>query len=801
MDAASLEETLAGLAAGRVDDEALLECARWALAGDGRVERLREAWPAETLPIIEDYFCVACLGQGASGAVFKALRLKEPSGFVALKLLQFSSPEQGDRFREREIGILKSLDCPYVARHLDSGSVGGMHYLVMELVAGRPLDEYLAECAPTLESKLAVFARVCRVVGGLHAKGVIHRDLKPKHVLVDRDGQPWIVDFGLSAVHSDEWPTRIRRAQTELGHILGTIKYMSPEQAWGGLMKVDHRSDIWSLGVMLYEIVTEGDYPYSLNPVGDMTGHDALLHRIQTETPKKPRIRGRAYGASLETLISRCLTYEREHRLESAAALADDVQRCLHRKPILTRRLPLGKRLRRIGIGLAANWRVGLWGGTVVATLVFLSLVSVVFGVRREAVAQDYGRDTRRALEVAGPAVGPQGFVIVGISEESISRVPELAAAERVQGVSRDIRTWRAMHGRIMERLGEAAPQAVLWDYYFRTAQPGDAAFVEGVRSLARAGVPVVLAVDRYRPEGRPDLSDALFGPIEDVARHGLILARDMVKRQGEFLMAMRRGENMYPAVVLAAFAAVVQPDCRVAIDWPAPSRSLHLVYRAQGGGRDPGVDDVGLTTVYEVSEDRLGTQRGDVLGFKAFPLERPEVWAGRQISYEKVLEATPEELRTFVSGKIVVIGDVRQSRLFFKADRYPVRYGTEIVEDVPGCYLLANAVSGLLANRYLKSESPLTKSAFVGVAVLALLACLVPPKLALWKCFGSVRGRVFALVVLAAGALGCTGVLVLTHSGVGVHAAMFGAAVCMAMAASFAIEFTRNRYRVPAMS
>jgi CHASE2 domain-containing sensor protein len=801
MDEASLAETLAGLAAGRVDDEALLECARWALDGEGRPERLREAWPADKLPIIEDYFCVARLGQGASGAVFKALRLSEPPGFVALKLLQFSEPEEGDRFREREIGILKSLDCPHVARHLDSGAVGGMQYLVMELVDGRPLDAYLADCAPTLESKLAVFARVCRVVAGLHAKGVIHRDLKPKHVLVDRDGQPWIVDFGLSAVRSDDWPTRIRQAQTELGHILGTIKYMSPEQAWGGLMKVDHRSDIWSLGVMLYEIVTGGDYPYSLEPVGDMTGHDALLHRIQTEMPRRPRIPGRPYGASLETLTSRCLTYEPEHRLESAAALADDVERCLQRKPIRTRRLPLGERLRRIGIGLAANWRVGLWGSTVVATLVLLSVVSLVFGVRREAVARDYGSDTRRALRAAGPALRPQGFVIAGISEESIRRVPELAAAEGIQGVSGDIKTWRAVHGRIMERLAEAAPRAVLWDYYFRTVQPGDAAFVEGVRSLAQAGVPVVLAVDQYLPDGRPELSSALFDPTEDVVRHGLILARDMVKRQGEFLMVMRRGENTYPALVLAAFAAVAQPDCRAAIDWPAPSRSLRLVYRARRGRQDPGVDDVGLTTVYEASKGRLGTQPGDVLGFKAFALERPEVWERRQISYESLLEATPEELRQLAGDKIVVIGDVRENRLFFNADRYPVRYGTEIVENVPGCYLLTNAVCGLLANRYLKSESPLTKSAFVGVAVLALLACLVSPKLALWKCFGSRRGRVAVIVLLAAGGLACTAILVLTRSGVGVHAAMFGAAGCMAMAASLAIEFTRNRYRVPATS
>ena len=796
---AFMTDTLARLANGTAGDDELLACARAALADRACLEQLRAGWPMDQLPIIDDYYCVARLGQGALGVVFKALTLRHGPRFVALKLLQFTSKEAEERFREREVEILSTLECPHVARCLDYGRTGGTMYMAMELVDGQPLDEYLDEHTSSLDEKLEVFQRVCRVVADLHAKGVVHRDLKPKHVLVDQQGRPWIIDLGLSAVHGADWPTRVRNARTELGRILGTVKYMSPEQAWAGLLPVDHRTDIWALGIMLYEIAADGDYPYVLDPVGDLTGSEALLHRIQTEVPKRPRISSAKDAGALATLISRALAYEPERRIDSADILASDLDRYLTRQSIRTKPLPLLYRVQRIAIGLAAHWRIGLWLCTVSVVLVFLFALSLVFGVRWRTAGEDYGKDTRRSLLAAQGSSPGDGIAIVGVFDDSIKAVPALARGQGISGVTQNIRTWRAVHGRLMQRLARAGPRAVVWDYYFRTRQTGDGEFVHGVQALRRAGVPVALAVNRYDNEGRPDLSSQLFEPIADFVRHGLILAHGTVLREGELVMALRRGDDVYPALALAAFAGIVHPDCKMVIDWQDSGKTIRLIHHPRTTDSEfPSVDHVGLTTVFNASKTRLTIQEGDVLGCKAFTLTMPDYWREHTVAYEKLLTASEEELADAIGGKVVIIGDLRTPRLFFKRDRHRVRYGTQIMDDVPGCYLLADALRGLLANRYLRSEAPLTASAFVGAAVLALFACLVTPKVFASGWFHSRWARRGILIALLSGSLICALALTVVRSRLGVYATMFGTAICLAMAASFVIEFVRTRHRLP---
>ena len=802
MNAALVDEVLRKLAAGQAGDKELLDCAHWAMADGANLAHLRAGWPTDELPIIESYYSVARLGEGASGVVFKALALTGELGFVALKLLQFHVGGADRRFREREIEILKSLNCPHVARYLASGVSGGTMYLAMELVEGQTLDKHLAQHTGSLKDKLALFRLVCDVVAGLHAQGVIHRDLKPKHVLVDRDGQPWVVDFGLSAVQSEDWPTRVRRAQTELGNILGTVKYMSPEQAWGGLIPVDHRTDIWSLGIMLYEIATDGDYPYDLDPVDGMVGHDALLHRIQTEVPKAPRIAEPGYADALGTLISRCLAHEPKRRIDSAETLALDVSRSLVREAIHTRRLPLWYRLQRIAIGLAARRRGGLWAAVVCGVLVFLFAVAAIFGVRWEVSGEDYGRDTRRSLATAGGDSDAK-IIVVGITDQSIPVVPELAGRMHIEGVNPDTRSWRAVHGWLMERLAEAKPRAVLWDLFFRTRQSGDAGFVRGAEALRRADVPLALAVQRYQENGQPELSADLFEPLANSVAHGLILARDMVAREGEFVLALRRGNEVYSALVLDAFAAIAQPKCLAAIDWNDVNKELRLVYYPRSGTvATPAVDRIGLTSVFEVVRPLPGALLGDILGCKAFTLHRPEWWADRTIAYEELLTLDSAELARTVRGAVVIFGDLRSSTWVSQADRHRVRYGVELIDDVPGVYLIADAVNGLLTNRYLAAAraptSSLSRLAFGGAALCALLACLLPRRLTARRWPASPAGRTAVVLALLALALICTVVMVMVHDWYAVHAAVLGAAACFAMAASFAIEFVRNRYRMP---
>ncbi len=146
-----MDDLPANLEPGTMDDAALLDAARCASASPETLRAWRERWPTHRLPIVDDYYCTERLGEGATGVVYKAVDMSDEPAFVAIKLLQFGSEEAESRFREREVEILRRLDCPHVARYLDSGTAGGQPYLVMQLVEGTPLDEYFSANPMTLE--------------------------------------------------------------------------------------------------------------------------------------------------------------------------------------------------------------------------------------------------------------------------------------------------------------------------------------------------------------------------------------------------------------------------------------------------------------------------------------------------------------------------------------------------------------------------------------------------------------------------------------------------------------------------
>jgi CHASE2 domain-containing sensor protein/predicted Ser/Thr protein kinase len=751
----------------------------------------------DMLPVVPHTHIVKELGSGRFGVVYKAWWLKDRPRLVALKCLSFGGETERERF-DREIKVLKQIDSPHIVKCLDSGVTGGTRYFVMDLIQGVHLDEYLETSTSSLDEKLALFQRVCGAVAEAHAKGVVHRDLKPRNILIDHAGDPHILDFGICTLETGDWSSSACQTITRFGDIIGTLKYMSPEQAWGGVSgPIDERSDVWSLGVMLYEIVTGGDYPYDLRSTADKPAHEALLDRLRKEMPTLPRLRSIERGRQLEILLERCLAWEPNRRLNSAAQLAEDTGRYRAKQRIKTKPLSAPHRIHRLAVGIATKSRWAALIGLVATLAISLWVMAFAFDVRWRATGYAYGGD--RSVAASAPqGSAADSILLAGISDATINAVVDFARENNIEGVSHEIKSIRAVHGHLMERLASAKPRAVVWDYYFRTPQPGDPAFVGGVERLAEAGVPVVLGVHDYDADGTPELSPHITAALGDRIHHGSVLTRHTVRREGEFLMAIQHPSGeVSPSLSLATLAAVLHPDAQVDIDWSGREPRFDLLYETEPGSYLRVRDRIELTKVFSQRRPQFSVTTEDVVGCKTFELRRPAQWAARTVPYEDLLTCSPDQLRAYVENRVLVFGDLRLARAGFFADRREVRYGGTIVKDVPGCYLMCDAIAGLLDRRYMKSAFPLARATFLLMLLLAVAGGLLPVGVALRPALEPLRVRRLLWLGLGAVFASCFVVMISAESYRAVHLGMAGVSLLMPMCGSFWVEFARGRHRI----
>ena len=280
---------------------------------------------------IGPYKIVRLIGEGGMGLVYEAQQ-SSPARRVAIKVIRLAGASGGRRLRlfQREIRVLSRLRHASIARIYDVGHTPqGAPYFVMELITGRSLVEYCAQADLSLRDRLALFVQTCRAVHYAHQRGVMHRDLKPANILVDNDGVPHVLDFGLSRFTDPE--LNLTRTLSSGQSPLGTLPYMSPEQTRGDPDELDIRTDIYSLGVILYELLT-GQYPY------DVTGPPADVFRTIAETEPAPpgRVRPGIPG-DVATIALKALAKEKDRRYASAANLVDDVERFLAGEAISAR--------------------------------------------------------------------------------------------------------------------------------------------------------------------------------------------------------------------------------------------------------------------------------------------------------------------------------------------------------------------------------------------------------------------------------------------------------------------------------
>ncbi len=276
------------------------------------------------------------IGRGGMGVVYRA-RQKGLDRIVAIKMIlanHLASREQVERFYAEARAAARLQDPRVVSIH-DVGQIHGQHYFAMEYVAGPSLAQLVRAGPLTSEAAARYVLVVARAVARLHLQGVVHRDLKPSNILIDDQGEPCITDFGLAKMLASDGPA------TRSGAIVGTPSYMSPEQAGGKRGRVGPLSDVYSLGAILYELLS-GQPPFEAeSPL------DTLVQVIESEP--QPLLRQRHdIPRSLEQICMRCLEKTPEQRYHSAAALADDLERFLRGEPVEARRLSPWQRLRRL---------------------------------------------------------------------------------------------------------------------------------------------------------------------------------------------------------------------------------------------------------------------------------------------------------------------------------------------------------------------------------------------------------------------------------------------------------------------
>jgi WD40 repeat protein/serine/threonine protein kinase len=511
----------------------------------GDPDELGAAWdePMGERPgaVIGPYKLLEQIGEGGFGVVYMAEQQQPVRRKVALKVIKpgMDSKQVVARF-EAERQALALMDHSHIARVLDAGATdSGRPYFVMELVRGIPITQFCDDNRLTPRERLALFITVCQAVQHAHQKGIIHRDLKPGNMLVTlHDGVPLVkvIDFGIAKALGQERLTE-KTLCTGFAQMLGTPLYMSPEQAEMSGQDTDTRTDIYSLGVLLYELLT-GTTPFDKDRLKKLS-YDEIRRIIREEEPTKPSTRistmGRAattvsanrssepkrlsqlFRGELDWIVMKALEKDRARRYDTASSFAADVQCYLDDEPVQACPPSAGYRLRKF----ARRNKVALISATAIAMVVLLSVVGLAVST---ALIWQANKELRRERERARRLLYSSDLIAAQKAWEDghLARARELLDRQRPHQGEGDLRgfEWRYLwrlcrDGRLHTFSGHTAPISAvnftpdgtmlasasadgsvrLWDVATQRAISIPEGFEGGVSSLAFTPDGTILAI------------------------------------------------------------------------------------------------------------------------------------------------------------------------------------------------------------------------------------------------------------------------------------------------------------------
>jgi serine/threonine protein kinase/Tfp pilus assembly protein PilF len=441
---------------------------------------------------IGPYHLLQKIGEGGMGEVWVAEQDKPIQRRVALKLIKagMDTRQVIARF-ESERQALAMMDHPAIAKVFDAGEAeDGRPYFVMEYVQGIPITAYCDQNRLTTQERLELFKRVCEGVQHAHQKAIIHRDLKPSNILVAVQGEvpvPKIIDFGVAKATAQSLTERTMF--TELGMMVGTPEYMSPEQAEMSGQNVDTRTDVYSLGVILYELLV-GALPFDSKELRQ-AGYDEIRRRIREEDPPRPSTRLSTMGEAstaqamkrrterpalirqirgdLDWITMKTLEKDRTRRFGSPSELAADIDRYLHHQPVVARppstlyKAKKFVRRHRFGVGVAAA----------------IAMLLVAFSVSTAIQARRIARERDRANQEAETSRQVSDFLVglFEVTDPEEGRGRDISAREILdrgaQRVAMELREQPTVKATMLNTMGKVYRNLGLYDKASDLAQEG----------------------------------------------------------------------------------------------------------------------------------------------------------------------------------------------------------------------------------------------------------------------------------------------------------------------------------------